>query len=191
LLVIGFAVAQIVEGRFQNNESRSGEGVGGAVASLKGGQFMAKETKFRANTSAGRGGAAGAINASLVLSDGCIVEENIAQGGEGGGVCCLSRSNAELDELMNRTDFKLPLVFTTRDVAIRNNRSAGQTAGLVVGNDEDVSTFPIKVTIEKPMFVRNNRASGGSERTADLLVRWRREVLVDSGDRVKKELLLN
>jgi hypothetical protein len=191
LAVIGLAVAQIVGARFQENESRADAGIGGAVASLKGGQFMAKETRFRANISAGRGGAAGAINASLVLSNGCIVEENTAQGGEGGGVCCLSRSNASMEALTNRTDFKLPLVFTTRDVAIRNNRSAGQTAGLLVGNDESVATFPIKVTIEKPMFVRNNKASGGSEKTADLVVRWRGEVLANSSDRVKKELLLN
>ncbi|QDG51666.1 hypothetical protein FIV42_13175 [Persicimonas caeni] len=191
LAIIGLAVAQVMGAKFVENQSLANDGVGGAVASLKGGQFMAKETRFRANETAGRGGAAGAINASLVLSDGCYVEENVAQGGEGGGLFCLSESNAEMEGLMNRTDFKLPFVFTTRDVAIRHNKSAGQTAGLLVGNQEDMPTFPIKVTIEKPMYVRNNKAAGGSERTGDLVVRWAREVVSDSGDRAKKQLLLN
>lgn len=191
IAVVGFAAAQVLEAKFSKNKSLASDGVGGAAATLKGGQFMAKETRFRGNVSAGRGGAAGAINASLVLSDGCYVEENVAEGGEGGGLYCLSEANAEMEQLMNRTDFKLPLVFTTRDVAIRHNRSAGQTAGLLVGNDDDQATFPIKVTIEKPMFVRNNKADGGSERSADLLVRWKREVVADSSDRGKKQMLLN
>lgn len=191
LAVIGLAVAQVMGAKFEDNQSMASEGIGGAVASLKGGQFMAKETRFRGNETTGRGGAVGAINASLVLSDGCYVEENVATGGEGGGLFCLSESNAEMEALVSRTDFKLPFVFTTRDVAIRHNKSAGQTGGLMVGNQEDMATFPIKVTIEKPMFVRNNKADGGSELTADLIVRWVSEVVADSSDRGKKQLLLN
>ncbi len=189
--VLGTAVAQIVGARFEQNKSEDAEGVGGAVASLKGGQFMAKETRFRANETLGRGGAAGAINASLVFSDGCSVEENTARGGNGGGLFCLSRADAEMEELMNRSDFKLPFVFTVRDVAIRRNRATGATAGVWAGNKEHTPTFPLKVTLEKPMFVTNNQAAKGGELSRDFVVQWTGQVIKDSKDRRRCEELLN
>ncbi len=184
LAVVGLAVAQIVEAKFHDNSSGEAAGLGGAVCCLKGGQFMAKETHFRANVSAGSGGSVGAVNASVVLSDGCIVEDSVAEGGDGGGVLCLSRSDEEMEKLMGRSEFKLPLVFTTRDVSIRNNRASGRGGGVRVGNAEEVGTFPIKVRVEAIVRVRNNEGAGGDG--DDVVGVWKgRDVRVDG------EVLLN
>jgi hypothetical protein len=165
MALLGLSAAQILDTTFRGDASESPDAVGGSVASLKGAQFMVKDSHFRDATAAGCGGAAGAINASLVVSDGCIVEDCTARGGLGGGLYCMSRADDELDELMGRPDFKLPFVFTTRDASIRNN-TAKAAGGVFVGNAEAVATFPIKVSVEMPVRIRNN--VGG-----DVVVRWK------------------
>ncbi|MGM0556942.1 MAG: hypothetical protein ACQEVA_11235, partial [Myxococcota bacterium] len=151
----------------------SPSGLGGGVAVLVGSRFMAKDTRFRGNRSRGTGGAIGARNGHVVLADGCILEENIAQGGDGGGLSFETRADRIVESLMNLTAFKLPFTCEIRDVSIRNNVSLKSAAGIRVGNHAQSATFPIEVDIQMPERVRLNEVkSPGAELTAQILVRW-------------------
>jgi predicted outer membrane repeat protein len=173
IVCAGLATVQFKGGSLEKNICESPGGIGGGVAVLVGARFMAKETRFRGNRSRGSGGAIATRNAHVVLADGCIVEENVAQGGDGGGLSCETRPDRIVESLMNLSAFKLPFLCEIRDVSIRNNTSLKSAAGVRAGNHIESPSFPLKVDIQLPERIRLNEVkSPGAEANSQIMLRW-------------------
>lgn len=186
LALIGQSTAQFKSGHFYANHCADRNGVGGAVAVMKGAVFSAAEVRFSNNMSEGAGGALGVINATLRMSGQCTIKENEANGA-GGGIYCVTVPDAEMERLAHEPSFFKPFALQLKDLRICGNRSGGAGSGLLAGNTFDYATFPLQIDMLESVHVYENF---GEMSQAEILVLWAGETRFGRGDFFPMKALL-
>ncbi len=192
IALIGLSAAQFEEGDFEANRCTDPESVGAAIFCHKGASLQGRTLTLQNNRAQGNGGAIGAINASIRLTEGCILQRNSAELGEGGAIYCVTSRDTDVEQLVSAADFSLPFTLSLADVTIQYNRAHGLGAGLRAGNSDAYSTFSLDVELEKPETIWNNRSALPDGRDVhDVWITWAGNPRVTSREKLPVKMLLS